>query len=123
MVEENDPQSSTSEIIKRSKQGGKKIITIRQAQAENVFNEGKADEELGSDSDDDDVGDCYNFRTLAKLLEPVPKLTTQNYHSWSAHIRLFLRLVPHSMEHLEGAYNASHPRWSRTFDDALTNAT
>ncbi|KAJ1034336.1 hypothetical protein NDA18_001197 [Ustilago nuda] len=27
------------------------------------------------------------------------------------------------MEHLEGTYNTSHPRWSRTFDDALTNAT
>ena len=27
------------------------------------------------------------------------------------------------MEHLEGTYNTSHPRWSHAFDDALTNTT
>ncbi|SOV01865.1 uncharacterized protein UDID_18825 [Ustilago sp. UG-2017a] len=79
-------------------------------------------EEIDSDSDHDNDGKQYNFRTLAKLLEPVPKLTSHNYYSWSAHIKSFLRCVPHAMKHLDGAYDKKHPKWNHMFDDALTNA-
>ncbi|KAJ1575961.1 hypothetical protein NDA11_004207 [Ustilago hordei] len=65
----------------------------------------EADGDTDSDSDFDDGDKRYNFRTLAKLLEPVPKLTSRNYHSWSAHVKSFLRSVPHAMKHLEGTYN------------------
>lgn len=82
------------------------------------------DADKGTDSDSDLDGDSkqYNFHTLAKLLEPVPKLTSHNYYSWSAHIKSFLRSVPHAMKHLEGAYNKKHTKWNHTFDDALINA-
>ncbi|KAJ1044256.1 hypothetical protein NDA10_006062 [Ustilago hordei] len=64
----------------------------------------------------------YNFRTLVKLLEPVPKLTSQSYYSWNVHIKSFLQSVPHAMKHLEGTYDKNHPKWNCVFDDALTNA-
>ncbi|SOV04674.1 uncharacterized protein UDID_17165 [Ustilago sp. UG-2017a] len=73
-----------------------------------------ADEETDSDSNLDNGSKQYNFCTLAKLLEPVPKLT--------AHIKSFLRSVPHPMKHLKGAYDKKHAKWNHTFDDALTNA-
>ena len=57
MVEENDPQAGVSEIAKRLKRGGKKAIIIQQAQAKNIANKGEANEELGSNSDNDNVGD------------------------------------------------------------------
>ncbi|SPC63223.1 uncharacterized protein UHOD_12074 [Ustilago sp. UG-2017b] len=82
----------------------------------------EADEDTDSDSDFDDGDKQYNFRTLAKLLEPVPKLTSRNYYSWSAHVKSFLRSVPHAMKHLEGTYDKKHPKWSRSLDDALINA-
>ncbi|KAJ1042205.1 hypothetical protein NDA10_000278 [Ustilago hordei] len=82
----------------------------------------EADGDTDSDSDFDDGDKRYNFRTLAKLLEPVPKLTSRNYHSWSAHVKSFLRSVPHAMKHLEGTYDKKHPKWSRSLDDALINA-
>ncbi|SOV04531.1 uncharacterized protein UDID_17116 [Ustilago sp. UG-2017a] len=82
----------------------------------------EADEDTDSDSDFDDGDKQYNFRTLAKLLEPVPKLTSRNYYSWSAHMKSFLRSVPHAMKHLEGTYDKKHPKWSRSLDDALINA-
>ncbi|KAJ1028904.1 hypothetical protein NDA18_002927 [Ustilago nuda] len=63
----------------------------------------EADEETDSNSDQDSSGKQYNFRTLAKLLEPVPKLTSQNYYSWNVHIKSFLRSVPHAMKHLSWA--------------------
>ncbi|SOV05388.1 uncharacterized protein UDID_18403 [Ustilago sp. UG-2017a] len=82
----------------------------------------EADEDTDSDSDFDDGDKRYNFRTLAKLLEPVPKLTSRNYYSWSAHMKSFLRSVPHAMKHLEGTYDKKHPKWSHSLDDALINA-
>ncbi|KAJ1037955.1 hypothetical protein NDA10_007986 [Ustilago hordei] len=82
----------------------------------------EADGDTDSDSNFDDGDKRYNFRTLAKLLEPVPKLTSRNYHSWSAHVKSFLRSVPHAMKHLEGTYDKKHPKWSRSLDDALINA-
>ncbi|SOV09374.1 uncharacterized protein UDID_18568 [Ustilago sp. UG-2017a] len=82
----------------------------------------ETDEDTDSDSDFDDGDKRYNFRTLAKLLEPVPKLTSRNYYSWSAHVKSFLRSVPHAMKHLEGTYDKKHPKWSRSLDDALINA-
>ncbi|SOV05241.1 uncharacterized protein UDID_17874 [Ustilago sp. UG-2017a] len=82
----------------------------------------EANEDTDSDSDFDDGDKRYNFHTLAKLLEPVPKLTSQNYYSWSAHVKSFLRSVPHAMKHLEGMYNKKHPKWSCSLNDALINA-
>ncbi|SYW77397.1 uncharacterized protein UHO2_07239 [Ustilago hordei] len=66
----------------------------------------EADEDTDSDSDFDDGDKQYNFHTLAKLLEPVPKLTSRNYYSWSAH----------------GTYDKKHLKWSHSLDDALINA-
>ncbi|SYW86587.1 uncharacterized protein UHO2_04084 [Ustilago hordei] len=82
----------------------------------------EADEDTDSDSDFDDGNKRYNFRTLAKLLEPMPKLTSRNYYSWSAHVKSFLQSVPHAMKHLEGTYDKKHPKWSCSLDDALINA-
>ncbi|SYW81670.1 uncharacterized protein UHO2_00179 [Ustilago hordei] len=82
----------------------------------------EADKDTDSNSDFDDGDKQYNFRTLAKLLEPVPKLTSRSYYSWSTHVKSFLRSVPHAMKHLEGAYNKKHPKWSCSLDDALINA-
>ena len=45
-----------------------------------------------------------------------------NYHSWSAHIKSFLRSVLHAMKHLEGTYDKKHPKWSCSLNDALINA-
>ncbi|KAJ1585959.1 hypothetical protein NDA12_003553 [Ustilago hordei] len=58
----------------------------------------EADEDTDSDSDFDD-GD-----------------------NWSAHVKSFLRSVPHAMKHLKGTYDKKHPKWSRSLDDALINA-
>ncbi|SPC65486.1 uncharacterized protein UHOD_11078 [Ustilago sp. UG-2017b] len=82
----------------------------------------EADEDTDSDSDFDDGDKRYNFHTLAKLLEPMPKLMSRNYYSWNAHVKSFLRSVPHAMKHLEGTYDKKHPKWSRSLDDALINA-
>ncbi|SPC62267.1 uncharacterized protein UHOD_12375 [Ustilago sp. UG-2017b] len=82
----------------------------------------EADEDTDSDSDFDDGDKRYNFRTLAKLLEPVPKLMSRNYYSWSAHVKSVLQSVPHAMKHLEGTYDKKHPKWSCSLDDALINA-
>ncbi|SOV09445.1 uncharacterized protein UDID_18603 [Ustilago sp. UG-2017a] len=65
----------------------------------------EANEDTDSDSDFYDGDKRYNFCTLAKLLEPVPKLTSRNYYSWSAH----------------GTYDKKHPKWSRSLNDALIN--
>ncbi|KAJ1035210.1 hypothetical protein NDA18_000806 [Ustilago nuda] len=72
MVEDTDPQAGGSKIAKRTKRG-RKAKTIQQVQAENVA--GKVDEELYSDSGNDENGKQYNFCTLERLLEPVPTLT------------------------------------------------
>ncbi|KAJ1604134.1 hypothetical protein NDA14_002231 [Ustilago hordei] len=82
----------------------------------------EADEDTDSDSNFDNDDKRYNFCTLAKLLEPVPKLTSCSYYSWSTHVKSFLRSVPHVMKHLEGTYNKKHPKWSHSLDDALINA-
>ncbi|SOV08005.1 uncharacterized protein UDID_17259 [Ustilago sp. UG-2017a] len=125
MVQETEAQAVASKV-----KGGRKGKATQPRVADNeATNESdteaiddNANEEIDSDSDHDNDGKQYNFRTLAKLLEPVPKLTSHNYYSWSAHIKSFLRCVPHAMKHLDGAYDKKHPKWNRTFDDALTNA-
>ncbi|SYW74004.1 uncharacterized protein UHO2_00869 [Ustilago hordei] len=43
-------------------------------------------------------------------------------NNWSAHVKSFLRSVPHVMKHLEGTYDKKHPKWSCSLDDALINA-
>ncbi|SOV08316.1 uncharacterized protein UDID_17350 [Ustilago sp. UG-2017a] len=125
MVQETEAQAIASKV-----KGGRKGKATQPRVADNeATNESdtkaiddNADEETDSDSDHDNDGKQYNFRTLAKLLEPVPKLTSHNYYSWSTHIKSFLRCVPHAMKHLDGAYDKKHPKWNHTFDDALTNA-
>ncbi|SYW85391.1 uncharacterized protein UHO2_01637 [Ustilago hordei] len=82
----------------------------------------EANKDTNSDSDFDDGNKQYNFCTLAKLLEPMPKLTSCSYYSWSTHVKSFLRSVPHAMKHLEGTYDKKHPKWSCSLDDALINA-
>ncbi|CCF53869.1 uncharacterized protein UHO2_00983 [Ustilago hordei] len=79
-------------------------------------------EESNPDSDQDSGSKQYNFCTLAKLLELVPKLMSQSYYSWNVHVKSFLQSVPHAMKHLEGTYNKKHPKWNHVFNDALMNA-
>ncbi|KAJ1020332.1 hypothetical protein NDA18_005928 [Ustilago nuda] len=122
MTDNTEMQAGAS----RAKGGRKgKVSQLRAADSE-VTNETEVevindDEETGSDSDQDSSGKQYNFRTLAKLLEPVPKLTSQNYYSWNVHIKSFLQSVPYAMKHLEGTYDKKHPKWKQSFNDALTN--
>ncbi|SPC64808.1 uncharacterized protein UHOD_12116 [Ustilago sp. UG-2017b] len=120
MAEETNPHAGASNIAKRSKRG-RKVTTIQQTSVDTTANDDNdADEEYDSDLDDDNRR--YDFHTLAKLLKLVPKLTSQNYYSWSTHVKSFLQSVPHAIEHLEGTYNENHLRWRCPFDDALTNA-
>ncbi|KAJ1576809.1 hypothetical protein NDA11_004693 [Ustilago hordei] len=122
MVDKTDSQAGANEAAKRSRRT-KKTIVIQQTQAENTANDdNEIDDKPDYESDSNDIGKQYSFHTLAKLLKLVPKLTTQNYYSWSAHVISFLQCVLHAMEHLEGVYNPDHPKWSCPFDDALTNA-
>ncbi|SPC67887.1 related to TNA1 - high affinity nicotinic acid plasma membrane permease [Ustilago sp. UG-2017b] len=115
MAGESDHQASTSEAARRTK-GGKRGKTTQQVQInEEVTDDNEAEEE--SDSDDDD--NRYDYRTLAKILETVPKLTSRNYYSWCTLIKANLRVVPHPTQHLEGKYDRSHPKWNRTFNNAL----
>ncbi|SYW81934.1 uncharacterized protein UHO2_00421 [Ustilago hordei] len=89
MVQEAEAQAITS----KAKGGRKgKIMQLRAIDNEatnksdtKVIND-NAKEETDSNSDHDNNGKQYNFHTLAKLLEPIPKLTSHNYYSWSAHI-------------------------------------
>ncbi|KAJ1038607.1 hypothetical protein NDA10_000790 [Ustilago hordei] len=92
MAEETGTQASTSKA-----KGGRRGKRA-QPQADNeAINKTEVEvlnnnTNKGTDSDSDLDGDSkqYNFHTLAKLLEPVPKLTSHNYYSWSAHIKSFL---------------------------------
>ena len=92
MAGESDHQASTSEATRRTK-GGKRGKTTQRVQIdEEVTDDNEAEEE--SDSGDDD--DRYDYRTLAKILETVPKLTSRNYYSWCTLIKANLRVVPHA---------------------------
>ncbi|KAJ1019599.1 hypothetical protein NDA18_006077 [Ustilago nuda] len=125
MVEETKAQA-----VARKARGGRKGKAVQLRATDNeAANEpytgvidNDANEESNSDLDHDNNGKQHNFRNLAKLLEPVPKLTLHNYYSWSAHIKSFPQCDPHAMKHLDGVYNKKHPKWNHTFDDALTNA-
>ncbi|KAJ1037299.1 hypothetical protein NDA14_000906 [Ustilago hordei] len=118
MAGEGDHQAG--EMAKKTK-GGRKGKVVQQVQIDDEAtdsNETKFNEaEEGSDSDDDNKR--YNYRTLAKIMEAVPKLTLRNYYSWSTLIKATLRVIPHAIQHLEGTYNNNHPKWNRNFDDAL----
>ncbi|KAJ1026137.1 hypothetical protein NDA18_003796 [Ustilago nuda] len=123
-------EDTKAQVVASKARGGRKGKAVQPRAANNeatnepdtrVINN-DADEETDSDSDHDNGGKQYNFCTLAKLLEPVPKLTSHNYYSWNAHIKSFLRCVPHAMKHIDGVYGKKHPKWNCTFDDALTNA-
>ena len=90
MAGESDHQASTGEAARRTK-GGRKGKTVQRVQIEDEATDGNKTEffdneaEEGSDSDDDD--ERYDYRTLAKILEAVPKLTSRNYYSWSTLIK------------------------------------
>ncbi|SYW84126.1 uncharacterized protein UHO2_03323 [Ustilago hordei] len=125
MVEDTETQVSTSSKTKGTRKGKATQAqvdnnTANENELEAINNE--ADEDANSDSDFNDGNRQYSFCTLAKLLEPVLKLTSCNYHSWSAHVKSFLRSVPHAMKHLEGTYDKKHLKWSHSLNDALINA-
>ncbi|KAJ1573138.1 hypothetical protein NDA12_006831 [Ustilago hordei] len=71
------------------------------------------------ESDSNNDNKWYDYCTLAKIVEAVPKLMLQNYYSWSTLIKATLRVVPHATQHLEGTYDSDHPKWNRTFDNTL----
>ncbi|KAJ1589930.1 hypothetical protein NDA12_002239 [Ustilago hordei] len=80
MAEDTNPQAGASDIAKRLKRG-KKVIIIQQTPVSTAANDDNdANEEYDSDLDNNDRR--YNFHTLVKLLELLPKLTLQNYYSW-----------------------------------------
>ncbi|KAJ1036638.1 hypothetical protein NDA13_000169 [Ustilago tritici] len=124
MVEETKTQAGASRAKggRRGKATQSQVDNEATNKTEIKVPDDDASEETNSDSDLDNGGKQYNFCTLAKLLESVPKLTSHNYYSWSAHIKSFLQSVPHTMKHLEGVYDKKHTKWNRMFDDALTNA-
>ncbi|SOV02393.1 uncharacterized protein UDID_19442 [Ustilago sp. UG-2017a] len=86
MAGEGDHQAG--EATKKTK-GGRKGKVAQQVQINDEATDGNKTEfneaEEGSDSDDDN--ERYNYRTLAKIMEAVPKLTSQNYYSWSTLIK------------------------------------
>ena len=91
MVDNAEMQAGAS----RTKGGRKGKVSQLRATDNEVTNKTEVeviddDEETGSNSNQDSSGKQYNFHTLAKLLELVPKLTSQNYYSWNVHIKSFL---------------------------------
>ncbi|SOV03854.1 uncharacterized protein UDID_19339 [Ustilago sp. UG-2017a] len=119
MAGDNDRQASTGEAARRTRKGKmpQQVQIDEEATDGNETEYFDNEDEGGSESDDDD--DRYDYRTLAKILETVPKLTSRNYYSWSTLIKANLRVVPHATRHLEGTYDRNHPKWNRTFDNAL----
>ncbi|SAM76268.1 uncharacterized protein UBRO_20519 [Ustilago bromivora] len=119
MVDETEPQVGASETIRRARGGrkGKAVPAQTDNEATDEVEAEPIDEGVYEDSDSDSDTDSkqYNFRGLAKLLEPVPKLTSRNYYSWNAHILSFLQSVPHAMKHLEGIHNKKHLKEYHTF--------
>ncbi|SYW76942.1 uncharacterized protein UHO2_05659 [Ustilago hordei] len=119
MAGDNDCQASSGEAARRTRKGK----MPQQAQIDEEATNGNETEyfdnedEGGSESDNDD--DQYDYCTLAKILETVPKLTSCNYYSWSTLIKANLRVVPHATQHLKGTYDKDHPKWNKTFDNAL----
>ena len=117
MVEETETQAGAS----KAKGGRKGKTTQPQVTNNKATNETEtkvidndANEETDSNSNLNSGGKQFNFHTLVKLLEPVPKLTSHNYYSWNAHIKSFLQCVPHAMKHLEVVYDKKHPKWNCT---------
>ncbi|KAJ1602951.1 hypothetical protein NDA14_002236 [Ustilago hordei] len=104
MVEETKTQAGSSKA-KGGRKGKAAQLQVANNEATNETEtkviDDDANEETDSDSDLDSGGKQYNFCTLAKLLKPMPKLTSHNYYSWNAHIKSFLQCVPHAMKHLE----------------------
>ncbi|KAJ1018419.1 hypothetical protein NDA18_006573 [Ustilago nuda] len=119
MAGDSDRQASTGEAARRTRKGK----TTQQVQIDEEATNGNKteyfDNEDEGESEPDDDDDRYDYRTLAKILEMVPKLTSRNYYSWSTLIKANLRVVPHATRHLEGMYDKDHPKWNRTFDNAL----
>ena len=120
MSDNTEMQTGTSKA-KGGRKGKAPQLRVPDYDATNETEVEATDEESDHDSDQDSSSKQYNFCTLVKLLEPVPKLTSQSYYSWNVHVKSFLQSVPHTMKHLEGTYDKKHPRWDHVFDDALTN--
>ncbi|KAJ1591244.1 hypothetical protein NDA11_007524 [Ustilago hordei] len=122
MAGESDHQASMSEAARKTKEG-RKGKTTQQVQIDEEATDGNEteyfDNEDGGGSELDDDDDRYNYCTLAKILETVPKLMSRNYYSWCTLVKANLQVVPHAMHHLEGKYDRSHLKWDRTFDNAL----
>ncbi|SOV05043.1 uncharacterized protein UDID_17828 [Ustilago sp. UG-2017a] len=118
MVEDTETRTKGSRKGKNT-QVRVDIDATNENEPEAIDNE--ANKDTDSDSNFDDGNKRYNFCTLAKLLEPVSKLMSRNYYSWSTHMKSFLQSVPHAMKHLEGTYNKKHPKWSCSLNDALIN--
>ncbi|KAJ1034261.1 hypothetical protein NDA18_001124 [Ustilago nuda] len=81
MVEDTENQVGASTRTKGSRKGKATQVATNENEPEAIDNE--ADKDADSNSNFDDGDKRYNFRTLAKLLEPVPKLTSRSYYSWS----------------------------------------
>ena len=80
MVEETETQPAKAKGGRKGKATQMRVIDN---EATNKTETNDANEETDSDSDLDNGGKQYNFHMLAKLLEPVPKLMSHNYYSWS----------------------------------------
>ncbi|SOV08787.1 uncharacterized protein UDID_17732 [Ustilago sp. UG-2017a] len=114
MVQETEAQAVASKV-----KGGRKGKATQPRVADNeATNESdtevidnNADEEIDSDSDHDNDGKQYNFHTLAKLLEPVPKLTSHNYYKFNINY-LILDII---REH-----HTFHNVWKK-IENGLTN--
>ncbi|SOV06480.1 uncharacterized protein UDID_17482 [Ustilago sp. UG-2017a] len=89
MAGEGDHQAG--EATKKTK-GGRKGKVVQQVQIDDEATDSNKTEfnEAEVGSDSDDDNERYDYCTLAKI-----------------------------MEHLEGTYDSNHPKWNRTFDDAL----
>ncbi|SYW86759.1 uncharacterized protein UHO2_05383 [Ustilago hordei] len=76
MAGDNDRQASTGEAAKRTRKGKtpQRVQIDKEVTDSNETEYFDNEDEGGSESDDDD--DRYDYRTLAKILETVPKLTT-----------------------------------------------
>ena len=117
MAGEGDHQAS--EATKRTK-GGRKGKAAQQVQIDDKATDSNKTEsnevEEGSDSNNDN--EWYDYHTLAKIMEAVPKLTLQNYYSWSTLIKATLRVVPHAIWHLEGMCHGHGCSRSRRVTDS-----
>ncbi|SYW86286.1 uncharacterized protein UBRO2_06006 [Ustilago bromivora] len=116
MVDETEPQVGASETIRRARGGrkGKAVPAQTDNEATDEVEAEPIDEGVYEDSDSDSDTDSkqYNFRGLAKLLEPVPKLTSRNYYREYNNNYLILDIIRE--------YHTFHQVWEK-IQNGLTN--